>query len=370
MTERIDCLVIGAGVVGLAVARELANRGLETIVLERHKVIGCETSSRNSEVIHAGIYYPKNSLKARLCVAGKALLYDYCENKNIGYKRCGKLIVASSEAQLSKLTDIHNKAKHNGVNDLLLLSKSQSLAMEPRLRTVGALHSPSTGIIDSHGYMLSLQADLERAGGLVAFASPILSASSQNNDINVTVGGQQEMNLTAKYVVNCAGLHAQHVARQFIGLPSQNIPPVHYAKGNYYALQGKAPFSRLIYPVPEEAGLGVHFTMDLAGAGRFGPDVEWINDLNYVVDPTRVERFYQEIARYWPDIQQRALVPAYAGIRAKLSAPGEPSMDFMIQGYKEHNIKGLVNLFGIESPGLTASLAIAQYVSTLLIPHY
>jgi L-2-hydroxyglutarate oxidase LhgO len=365
--ESVECIVIGAGVVGLAIARELANRGLETIVVERHSVIGSETSSRNSEVIHAGIYYPYSSLKARLCVMGKSLLYDYCEHKNVSHSRCGKLIVATSEKQLSILKNSRSTARANGVNDLILLSQSQSLAMEPQLRALGALHSPSTGIIDSHSFMLSLQGDLESAGGVVAFNSPILSGEYKNAEMSLNIGGEQVMTLTAKYVINCAGLSAQHIARQFSGLALANIPPLHYAKGNYYALQCKAPFSRLIYPVPEEAGLGVHFTMDLAGAGRFGPDVEWIDNIDYAVDPKGAELFYAQISRYWPNIKQGALIPAYSGIRPKLSGQGEPAKDFVIQGYADHGIQGLVNLFGIESPGLTASLAIAEYVAALLL---
>ena len=366
MSESVECIVIGAGVVGLAIGRELANRGLETIVVERHSVIGSETSSRNSEVIHAGIYYPYASLKARLCVMGKSLLYDYCEHKNISHSRCGKLIVATSEKQLSILKNIQSTARANGVNDLILLSQSQSLAMEPQLRALGALHSPSTGIIDSHSFMLNLQGDLESAGGVVAFNSPIVSGEYKNTEMSLNIGGEQAMTLTAKYVINCAGLSAQHIARQFSGLALANIPPLHYAKGNYYALQCKAPFSRLIYPVPEEAGLGIHYTMDLAGAGRFGPDVEWIGNIDYVLS-TKGEYFYAQISRYWPDIKQGDLMPAYSGIRPKLSGQGEPAKDFVIQGYADHGIKGLVNLFGIESPGLTASLAIAEYVAALLL---
>jgi L-2-hydroxyglutarate oxidase LhgO len=366
VSEQVECIVIGAGVVGLAVARQLANSGLETIVLERHALIGSETSSRNSEVIHAGIYYPRNSLKARFCVAGKTLLYDYCKHNNIDYKRCGKLIVATSDSQLTKLKDIQNQARANGVNDLECLTKTQSQMMEPQLYNVGSLYSPSTGIVDSHAFMLSLQTDLERMGGLVAFRAPVLSASCKNYEFNLCIGGEQQMNIRAKYLVNCAGLSAQYIAQKFAGLPPDSIPPIHFAKGNYYALQGKSPFNRLIYPVPEEAGLGVHFTMDLAGAGRFGPDVEWVNEINYKVNPLGAVQFYAQIARYWPDIQAGSLTPYYAGIRPKVSAPGEPARDFIIQGYSQHNLKGLVNLFGIESPGLTASLAIAEYVATML----
>lgn len=363
--DQIDCVVIGAGVVGLAVARALALQGREVMVLEAADAIGTGTSSRNSEVIHAGIYYPQGSLKARLCVEGKELLYAYCAERGIGHSRCGKLIVATSDAQVAQLQGIIAKAAANGVHDLALLTREEARALEPQLVCVAAVHSPSTGIVDSHGLMLALQGDLENAGGLVVLNSPLARAECAQGAIILIAEDGTE--LQAKTVVNAAGLHAQSLARKFAGLAGKHVPPSHYAKGNYFTLSGRSPFSRLIYPVPEAAGLGVHLTIDLGGQAKFGPDVQWVNapdDL--VVDPARGEAFYAEVRKYWPALQEGALIPGYAGIRPKIQAPDEPARDFLIQGPDVHGVPGLVNLFGIESPGLTSSLAIGNYVSRLL----
>jgi len=364
--ERVDCIVIGAGVVGLAVARRLALDGREVVVIEAEDAIGTHTSSRNSEVIHAGIYYAPGSLKARLCVPGRQALYAYCEAHGVAHRRCGKLIVAASDEQRPALDKLRAQALANGVDDLRELPGALAREMEPELSCVAALLSPSTGIIDSHAYMLALQGDAEARGAALVLRSPVEGGRAGSGGIELEVGGEQRTRIGARWVVNSAGLHAQRVAASLAGFPAAQVPPCHYAKGNYYTLAGRAPFSRLIYPIPEAAGLGVHLTLDLAGQARFGPDVEWIDAIDYRVDPRRADAFYREIRRYWPRLPEGALAPGYSGIRPKLQAPGEPARDFLIQGPKDHGIAGLVNLFGIESPGLTASLAIADHVLGLL----
>jgi len=363
--EKIECVVIGAGVVGLAVARALALQGKEVMVLEAADAIGTGTSSRNSEVIHAGIYYPQGSLKATLCVQGKAMLYDYCAARGIGHSRCGKLLVATSDEQVAQLQGIIKKAAANGVHDLVLLSREQARAMEPQLQCVAAVHSPGTGIVDSHALMLAFQGDLENAGGLVVLNSPLAQAHCAQGAITLVASDGTE--LQARWVVNSAGLQAQALALRFAGLPPQSVPPSYYAKGNYFTLAGRSPFSRLIYPVPEAAGLGVHLTIDLGGQAKFGPDVQWVESADdLVVDPARGDAFYAEVRKYWPDLKDGALLPGYAGMRPKIQSPDEPAKDFLIQGPAAHGVAGLVNLFGIESPGLTSSLAIGEYVSRLL----
>ena len=363
--DQVDCVVIGAGVVGLAVARALALSGRDVMVLEAADAIGTGTSSRNSEVIHAGIYYPPGSLKARLCVQGKALLYDYCAERGIGHRRCGKLIVATSEAQVAQLAGIIAKAAANGVSDLVLLSREEALTLEPHLSCVAAVHSPSTGIVDSHALMLALQGDLENAGGLVVLNASLAHAEWVQSAIKlVAFDGTQ---LQARTVVNAAGLNAVALVRRFAGLDPALIPPAYFAKGNYFTLAGRSPFSRLIYPVPEAAGLGVHLTVDLGGQAKFGPDVQWVESADdLVVDPARGDAFYAEVRKYWPALKDGALNPGYAGIRPKINAPHEVARDFMIQGPADHGVAGLVNLFGIESPGLTSSLAIGDHVVSLL----
>ena len=364
-TERIECIVIGAGVVGLAIARALALQGREVMVLEAADAIGTGTSSRNSEVIHAGIYYPPASLKARLCVEGKALLYAYCAERGVAFSRCGKLIVATREEQRAQLHAIVDRARANGVHDLVLLNRDEARALEPRLECVAALHSPSTGIVDSHALMLALQGDVENAGGILVLNTSVAHAECAQGAINVIADDGTV--LQAETVVNAAGLQAPALAARFDGLAPAFVPPSYFAKGNYFTLAGRSPFSRLIYPVPEAAGLGVHLTIDMGGQAKFGPDVQWVvspDDLE--VDPSRGDAFYAEVRKYWPALPSGALQPGYAGIRPKIRAPGEPAGDFLIQGPETHGVAGLVNLFGIESPGLTSSLAIGAYVSRLV----
>ena len=360
--EKIDCAVIGAGVIGLAVARLLALSGREVIMLEAENRFGSGISARNSEVIHAGIYYPKGSLKAELCVAGRNMLYRYTAERGVDHKRCGKLIVATSEAQKSALMDIAAHASANGVEEIRTLSRHEARALEPDLECVAALFSPATGIIDSHGLMNALLGDAQAAGALLALQSPVIGGELTSAGIILAVGGAEPMDLLAKSVFNCAGLGAQGVARSLKGMPVETVPPLHYAKGNYYALAGRSPFTHLVYPVPQPGGLGVHLTLDLAGAARFGPDVEWIEEINYAVDPGRADGFYAEIRRYWPGLPDGALSPAYAGIRPKPHAPGEAAVDFLVHGRGKHGIEGLVCLYGIESPGLTSCLALAEHV--------
>lgn len=361
--DRCDTVVIGAGVVGLAVARQLARAGREVIILESEGLIGSGASSRNSEVIHAGLYYPAGSLKARLCVRGKHALYDFCRDFGVAHRHCGKLIVATTTDQLTRLSAIKQKAAENGVNDLRLLNRQEAAALEPALEAAGALLSPSTGIVDSHGFMLALQGDAETHGAMIAFHAPVKEGLVTDNGVMIAVGGADPMILRAKTVINAAGLGAQRIAGNIAGPAPAHVPPLYLAKGNYFSLARPAPFSRLIYPVPEPGGLGVHLTLDLAGQARFGPDVEWIDDIHYPVDPTRGNAFYDAIRSYWPGLPDGSLTPDYAGIRPKLVAQGGGEADFVIQGPETHGIAGLINLFGIESPGLTAALAIAQRVA-------
>jgi L-2-hydroxyglutarate oxidase LhgO len=363
--ESIDTVVIGAGVVGLAAARAFALAGREVIVLERESAIGTGTSSRNSEVIHAGIYYPSGSLKAKLCVAGRLALYPFLERRGLAYRRCGKLIVAADAAQIAGLEKLQAQARANGVADLRMLEAREARALEPQLSCVAALESPSTGIIDSHAYMLALLGEAEDRGASIAFRSPVVAGRLQADGIELEVGGAEPARLLARTVVNSAGLHAQDVARGLEGFPAERIPPTYYCKGNYFSLSGRSPFARLVYPAPESAGLGVHLTLDLSGQARFGPDVEWIERIDYDVDPGRSRVFYDAIRRYWPALKDGSLQPAYCGIRPKIQSRTEPSRDFLIQGPREHGVAGLVNLFGVESPGLTASLAIADHVRDL-----
>ncbi|UCI30982.1 NAD(P)/FAD-dependent oxidoreductase [Mesorhizobium sp. B4-1-4] len=366
--QTIDCVVAGAGVVGLAIARALALSGREVVVVEQADAIGTVTSSRNSEVIHAGLYYAPGSLKARLCVEGRRRLYAYCAEHNIAHARPGKLIVANEPSQTEGLRAIQDNARRCGVDDLEFLTRDEAESLEPALTCAGALLSPSTGIVDSHALMLSLRGDAEAAGASFAFLTAVAGATIETDGIRIDTrdANGETFALKADAFINAAGLDAQAVAGRIDGFPRDLIPRQWLARGNYFALPGRSPFSRLIYPVPVEGGLGVHLTLDLGGSARFGPDVEWIDHVDYTVDPGRSAVFYEAIRRYWPALGDGALQPAYAGIRPKLSGPGQPAADFVVQGPSDHRAGRLVNLFGIESPGLTASLAIADHVAGLL----
>jgi L-2-hydroxyglutarate oxidase LhgO len=364
--DKVECVVIGAGVIGLAVARRLALSGREVIVLEAAEGIGTVTSSRNSEVIHAGIYYPAGSLMARMCISGKQALYEYCSDHGIPHRNCGKLIVATTPKETLKLQSIRAHAEANGVLDLQTLSGEAARALEPALNCDAALLSPSTGIIDSHAFMLALRGEAEDAGAAFAFHTPLLRAKAHGHRIELDAGGSAPVTLECRLLVNAAGLGASAVARSIDGMPIDLIPPSYLAKGNYFSCSVRAPFSRLIYPVPEPGGLGVHLTLDMAGQARFGPDVEWVDTIDYAVDPARAERFYPAIRRYWPTLPDGALMPSYSGIRPKIVPPAVAVQDFLIQGPGDHGVDALINLFGIESPGLTSSLAIADHVGELV----
>ena len=377
MIEQVDTLVVGAGVVGLAVARSLARAGREVVVLEAQNGIGSATSSRNSEVVHAGLYYPNGSLKAELCVQGRHALVAYCEARGIAHRRIGKLLVSTGPEQEPQLAALHANALGNGVEGLELISGAQARALEPALNATAALWSPATGIVDSHGLMLALQGEAEDHGAVLALCSPVLSVQVSAQGLMVQVGGMQPMRVQARRVVNAAGLDAPRLAGRIEGLEARHVPEAHYCKGHYFALSGRAPFSHLVYPMHDGAGLGVHLTLDLAGQARFGPDVQWIEGnaaqalregaaVDYAVDGARAAAFETQIRRYWPGMPEGALQPAYSGMRPKVSARSEPAADFVIQGPEAHGVPGLVNLFGIESPGLTASLAIGDRVERLL----
>ena len=359
--EKVDCVVAGAGVIGIAVARSLAAAGREVIVLEAHHSIGHETSSRNSEVVHAGIYYPKGSLMARYCVEGRQRLYDYCRDRGVPFRKCGKLIVATDDDEALRLADIRKRAIANGVEKIDLISRQAAMAMEPELHCNAALHSPETGIIDSHAYMLAMQGDAENDGALFVFQSPILSGKPRDGGFDLEIGGADPMRLHARLFVNAAGLHAPALART-VGAPQQFTPTAYFAKGHYFTLSDHSPFARLIYPVPVPGGLGVHLTLDLAGRARFGPDVQWTDRIDYSFDEGRDAAFYAAIKRYWPDLRDGSLQPGYTGIRPKIVPRGAPPQDFVIQGRRDHGVPGLVNLFGIESPGLTSAIALADLV--------
>jgi L-2-hydroxyglutarate oxidase LhgO len=360
--ETVECIVVGAGVIGIAVARALARAGREVLVLEAAEAIGTETSSRNSEVIHAGIYYPRDSLMARFCVAGRRALYDYCRDRGVPHAACGKLIVATDAEQDSRLEGIRMRAEANGVEGMRRLTGAEARALEPNLSCVGALLSPRTGIIDSHAYMLALQGEAEDAGAAFAFRSPVRRARIVGGAIEVEAGETETVLLSCRLFINAAGLHAPALAARIEGLDAGFIPTAYYAKGSYFSLAGRTPFSRLIYPVPVPGGLGVHLTLDLGGQARFGPDVEWVDRIEYNVDPRRAETFYAAVRRYWPALPDGALLPGYAGVRPKIVPKGAPGQDFCLQGPAVHGVPGLINLFGIESPGLTASLALAEAV--------
>ena len=364
--EEVDCAVIGAGVVGLAVARAMAQAGHDVVLLEAANAIGTGASSRNSEVIHAGMYYPTGSLKARLCVEGNRRLREYAVSHKIPHRMAGKLIVAYGAEEEAALATLLKRGIANGVEGFVQIERDQALAMEPQVRCTAALYSPVTGIIDSHSYMLTLQGEAEAAGAMIAFSAPVTRGEVTGSGIVLEVGGAEPMRLRCQRVVNSAGLSAQTVAAKLAGYPADHSPPLHMCKGNYFTLTGRGPFTHLVYPMPTSASLGLHYTLDLAGQGRFGPDVEWVEDEAYNVDPGRAGMFYEAIRRYWPGLADGALNPAYSGIRAKIVGPEAPAGDFRIDGPQKHGVGGLVNLFGIESPGLTSSLAIADYVTEML----
>jgi L-2-hydroxyglutarate oxidase LhgO len=367
LSTDFDCVVVGAGVVGLAIARQLALSGRTVIVLEKNARIGEETSARNSEVIHAGIYYQTGSLKARLCVRGKALLYSYLHDKALPFNRIGKLIVAVNEAQHSRLEGVAALAKANGVFDLEALGSSELRDLEPDVTGVSALLSPSTGIIDAHSLMLSLQADLEAADGVVALNAKVESLLLQPACVELSVRNDDDLSeIATRIVINAAGLYAGELAGRITGIDVE-APVLHYAKGNYFAYEGRSPFKHLVYPLPVDGGLGIHATLDLAGRLRFGPDVEWCDSIDYSLDSRRAESFYTAIKTYWPGLPDGSLAPAYVGVRPKLSGRGEPARDFEIVDSSASASARLIQLFGIESPGLTAALAIGEYVEEMLM---
>ncbi len=369
--DRVDCVVIGAGVIGLAVAREMALQGRETILLERESAFGTISSARNSEVIHAGIYYPKDSLKAKLCVEGNRMLYEYCRTHHVATQPYGKLIVASDESQLDDLQAILYKAQQNQVPEIKLITGEQAKAMEPDLQCAAAVLSSTTGIVDSHGFMLSLLGGFEDAGGMIAYQSPLISAkpmgTSAQDGFELEIGGADGMKIQTKLLINCAGMSAPEIAKKIEGLAQEQIPKAYFAKGNYFSLSGKSPFKHLIYPIPEPGGLGVHLTLDMGGQAKFGPDVEWLeideeNQIDYTVNPRRGEGFYEAVRKYWPGLKDNALQPDYSGVRAKIVPPNTPAGDFCFNMPKDHGLEGLFNLYGFESPGLTSSLAIAKHL--------
>ena len=363
--DKVETLVVGAGVVGLAIARALAQAGREVLVLERGSGIGQETSSRNSEVIHAGLYYPPGSLRAKFCVEGRRALYGYCEERGVPYSRCGKLVVAANDKEVPALEALHQRALANGVEEVELIDRPRLEELEPALAGTQALHSGSTGIVDGHALMLSYQGDAENAGAMVQCEAPVLGGSLEGGAIRLSIGGADPTEIETGLLINAAGLGAWNLSRNLGGLDPATIPPRYLAKGCYFSLTGRAPFRHLIYPVPPEGGLGTHLTFDLGGQVRFGPDVEWVEDVDYHVDPARGAAFYGAIRRYWPDLPDGSLEPAYAGIRPRTSGPGEPLADFVIQGPGETGHPGYVALYGIDSPGLTSSLAIGDYVRSL-----
>ena len=365
MPDHIETTVIGAGVIGLAVARHLAMQGRQVLVLEAETAAGTVTSSRNSGVIHAGLYYPPGSLRAVLCVAGRRALYDYCALRGVAAPACGKLVVATAPEEEAALAGIAARAKENGVEDARLISGRQARDMEPALRCTAALWSPCTGILDSHAFMLALRGDAESAGAVFAFRTKVEGIVCESDGFTVRTGGDAPATLRCSLLVNAAGLGAVALARRTRGLAPANVPPAFLSKGSYFSLAGKAPFRRLVYPVPIPGGAGVHITLDLGGQARFGPDVEAVDCIDYSVDPRRAEAFYAAIRRYWPDLPDGALQPAYAGIRPKI-VPADQAQDFVIQGAAVHGVRGLVNLFGFESPGLTSSLAVAAAVGAAL----
>ena len=364
-----DVIIAGAGVVGLAVARAIGEAGRSVLTIERAPRIGLGVSARSSEVVHAGLYYPPASHKARLCRRGAEMLYRYCETRRVDVERVGKLVVATDPDQEEKLDAIARNAQAAGVGDLSRLDEAEARKLEPNLRCCCAILSPSTGIVDSRGLMLALQGDAEAAGVGFAFNARIEGGALNKGGIVLHIRDRdsaEALSLQTRVLINTAGLGATAIAREIEGFPRDAVPPFYLARGCYFALAAPAPFRRLVYPIPVVGGLGVHLTLDLGGQARFGPDIEWVQEESYEVDPRRAHAFYEEIRRYWPDLADGSLVPAYAGIRPKISGPGEPAADFRIDGPAEHGVASVINLFGIESPGLTASLAIGELVGERL----
>jgi len=362
MNHDIETIIIGAGAVGLAIARSLSQHGHDIIILDEAETIAGGITARNSEVIHAGLYYAKDSLKARLCVAGKKRMYDYCQSHGVPHKRLGKLIVATSDDEIKSLDLIRAKARDAGVDDLIFMETKDLQNIEPELKASAALFSPSTGIVDAHALSLALLGDAENNGAMLALNSPVLNSRVINGGFLLSVGGDEATEITCKNLIISAGLGAQSIAHNLSGLDKKTIPPLYYAKGNYFTLAGKSPFEHLIYPVPVPGGLGTHSTLDLGGQTKFGPDVNWIDVINYDVDVSKRDGFYNAIRRYWPGLPDGALNPGYVGIRPKTRGPGEPAQDFIIQNENDHGVPGLIALYGIESPGLTSCLAIGEYV--------
>jgi L-2-hydroxyglutarate oxidase LhgO len=364
----VDAVVVGAGVIGLAVARALAASGRDVLVIEAERTIGLHTSSRNSEVIHAGLYYPEASLKARMCVAGRELLYDFCGERGVPARRLGKLILATEERQLAQLSALRERGRKNGVDDLVWLDRAAARELEPEIECVAALLSPSTGIVDSAALMLALQGEAEAKGAQFAFRTSVTGIARRAGAFEIRTSGVESGAVSCGIVVNCAGHGAHAVARQIEGYPAALIPPRFLAKGDYYSVSGRAPFSRLIYPLPVEGGLGVHVTLDLAGGMKLGPDVHWVEELDYTPVAGQEEAFRAAVRTYWPGVADREIASAFCGIRPKISGPGAENADFRIDGPDVHGIDGLVNCFGIESPGLTSSLALAQLIARLASP--
>jgi len=362
MTETADCVVVGSGVVGLSIARALSRAGRNVLVLDSQNAIGTGTSSRNSEVIHSGLYYTHNSLKARLCAAGRDMLYDFCKDMGVATIRTGKIIVAKNEIETQQLRELQHHAAGNGI-PLLYLTSREARTMEPNLVCKGGLYSPSTGIVDSHNLMLALQGDAEAHGATVVLNSPVVGGEIREKRILLNIGGIDPIAVECNTVINAAGLGAHKLSQRIKGVPDNLIPRVYYAKGSYFFLTGSPPFSRLIYPLPSAAGLGIHYTLDLSTQGRFGPDIQWVDDINYDIDENRVDLFCEAVRQYYPDLEKKRLRPGYTGIRPKLQAPSKPVRDFVVQLPKETGISGYAALYGIESPGLTSSLAIADYVT-------
>jgi L-2-hydroxyglutarate oxidase LhgO len=359
-----DVGVIGAGVIGLAIARRLALSGREVFLIEKERFVGFHTSSRNSEVVHAGIHYPLGSLKARLCVRGRDALYAYCAERGVPHSRLGKLVVATCEEEVPALDHIRNAAAANGV-DLGWLDASEVQELEPEVSAVRGLWSPLTGIVDSHVFMAALREDAERAGATLVLGTPVLSGRIDGRGVELSLGGDEPARVRFDLVINCAGLWAPEVARRIDGFPPASVPPQRYAKAHYFVLSGRSPFRHLVYPVPVPGGLGTHVTLDLENRARFGPDVQWVDSVSYAFDEARAEGFYRSVRRYWPGLPDGGLQPGYTGIRPKITGPNEPPADFQIQGPATHGVPGLIHLYAIESPGLTAALALADEVAAL-----